>query len=116
LTGNALSKAYAGSDVFFFPSDTETFGNVTLEAMASGLPCLVADAQGSKSLVDHNENGFLIPVSKKKKFISRAEELVKDAELRRRLGQKSFEKAQNYTWDKINSTLLTHYYEVLGNE
>ena len=116
LTGNALSKAYAGSDVFFFPSDTETFGNVTLEAMASGLPCLVADAQGSKSLVDHNENGFLIPVSKKKKFISRAEELAKDAELRRRLGQKSFEKAQNYTWDKINSTLLTHYYEVLGNE
>lgn len=114
LTGDKLARAYASSDVFFFPSDTETFGNVTLEAMASGLPCLVADAQGSKSLVTHDENGYLIPVSEKERFLDRAETLANDETLRKRLGKNSFEKAQNYTWEKINSGLLDHYIEVLG--
>jgi glycosyltransferase involved in cell wall biosynthesis len=114
LTGDDLARAYASSDVFFFPSDTETFGNVTLEAMASGLPCLVANAQGSKSLVDHDENGFLISKGNEERFIMRAEQLVDDEKLRRRLGERSVEKAQDYTWEKINSELLKNYKEVLG--
>jgi glycosyltransferase involved in cell wall biosynthesis len=113
LTGEDLARAYASSDVFFFPSDTETFGNVTLEAMASGLPCLVADAQGSKSLVDHNENGYLISVDNERRFLSCAEKLTTDKLLRRRLGENSLEKANNYTWEKINSDLLDNYLEVL---
>jgi len=114
LTGDELARAYANSDVFFFPSDTETFGNVTLEAMASGLPCLVADAQGSKSLVDHDENGYLISVSERSRFLSYAETLAKDSTLRNRLGENSLQKAQNYTWEKINTELLNHYKEVVG--
>jgi len=114
LIGDELARAYASSDVFFFPSDTETFGNVTLEAMASGLPCLVADAQGSRSLVGHDENGYLIPVSEKNRFSSCAETLTNNYALRQRLGKSSLEKAQNYTWEKINAGLLNHYKEVLG--
>ena len=59
LDGEDLATAYASSDLFVFPSDSESFGNVTLEAMASGLPCVCADATGSRSLVVDGETGFL---------------------------------------------------------
>lgn len=115
LKGDELARAYASSDIFFFPSDTETFGNVTLEAMACGLPCLVADAQGSKSLVDHDENGYLVSVENEAGFLTYAEKLAKDEELRKKLGENSLKKAMNYTWDKINADLLNSYMNVLEN-
>lgn len=115
LKGDELACAYASSDVFFFPSDTETFGNVTLEAMACGLPCLVADAQGSKSLVDHGDNGFLVPVENETGFFLYAEKLAKDEELRIKLGESSLKKAAKYTWEKINTDLLDSYKDVLEN-
>lgn len=113
LTGEELAHAYASSDVFFFPSDTETFGNVTLEAMACGLPCLVADAQGSKSLVNHGENGYLVQVENEDSILAYAEKLVQDEQLRKRLGENSLQKAMNYTWDKVNSDLFASYLDVL---
>lgn len=116
MTGENLARSYASSDVFFFPSDTETFGNVTLEAMASGLPCLVADAAGSKSLVTHNVNGFLIPVEDEEKFLESAEALATNKELRKRMGEASLERSKNYTWSKINSGLLKCYTEVLKQD
>jgi phosphatidylinositol alpha 1,6-mannosyltransferase len=114
ITGEELAKAYASSDIFLFPSDTETFGNVTLEAMTSGLPCVVADAVGSKSLVDHGRNGYLVPVSEPAAFISVVSELVADEELRRKMGRESVEISKNYTWDQINMKLLSYYDEVLS--
>lgn len=113
ITGEELAKAYASSDLFLFPSDTETFGNVTLEAMTSGLPCVVADAVGSKSLVDHGRNGYLIPVSEQDKFITAVSELADNKELRMEMGRVSVKKSKNYTWDQINSKLLSYYHEVL---
>lgn len=114
LSGEKLSKAYASSDLFFFPSDTETFGNVTLEAMASGLPCIVADATGSKSLVDHGENGFLAPVEKKERFFDYVEQLILDDQLRKNMAQKSLEKAATYSWKVINGKLLACYKEAVN--
>ena len=113
LGGTDLATAYASSDVFFFPSDTETFGNVTLEAMASGLPAVVADATGSRSLVEDGENGFVIPVESTDKFYTFIDKLVTDTELRIRMGQVGLEKSKSYSWDAINNNLVGYYREVL---
>lgn len=116
LKGDELATAYASSDIFFFPSDTETFGNVTLEAMASGLPAVVANATGSKSLVNHGENGFRAPVEKPDKFFTFIEKLIVDAKLREEMSKASLEKSKKYSWDSINGKLLDYYKEVLEIE
>ncbi|MFA6087119.1 glycosyltransferase family 4 protein [Mucilaginibacter sp.] len=62
FTGKAdhtyLSVLYASADIFLFPSVSETYGNVVLEAMASGLPCIIADGGGSKDFIQQGFNGF----------------------------------------------------------
>ena len=59
LTGEALAKAYASADVFVFPSTTDTFGNVIIEAQASGLPVIVSDLGGPKELVEDGVSGIV---------------------------------------------------------
>src|SRR5206468_5243729 len=59
LTGNDLATAYASADIFVFPSTTDTFGNVILEAQACGLPVIVSDSGGPKELVEDRTNGFI---------------------------------------------------------
>ncbi len=113
LKGEELSSAYANSDIFFFPSDTETFGNVTLEAMASGLPCLVADAVGSKSLVAQNKNGFLGDVNDPETFKKYLKKLVDDSDLRQQMSAESLTRAEDYSWESINNNLLGYYQEIL---
>lgn len=68
LTGTDLAEVYANSDLFVFPSISETFGNVTLEAMASGVAVVVAESPGSSSLVNHKVNGCVIPATKLQDF------------------------------------------------
>jgi glycosyltransferase involved in cell wall biosynthesis len=114
-TGEDLGRAYASSDVFLFPSHTETFGNVTLEAMASGLPCIVADAIGSKSLVDHGVNGYHAEKENVKDFTTKLKMMVEDEERRLKMGEKSRELAMNYQWDTINGGLVENYREALNN-
>lgn len=114
LEGEELAASYASSDIFFFPSDTETFGNVTLEAMASGLPCVVADATGSKSLVEDKENGYVVPVENRDDFYDSLKQLINDNILRKSMGASSLEKSKHYTWSAINNRLLKFYKEVLS--
>ena len=116
LEGNDLAKAYASSDIFFFPSDTETFGNVTLEAMASGLPCVVADATGSRSLVEHDVSGFVIPVERLDKFYTFIEKLINKENLRVKMSASAVKKAEEYSWQAVNNHLLTYYREVLESK
>jgi phosphatidylinositol alpha 1,6-mannosyltransferase len=115
LKGEELARAYASADVFLFPSHTETFGNVTLEAMASGLPCVVADAIGSKSLVDDGVNGFWAEKENTEDFTEKLAKVVEDSELRIKMGKASREMALEYQWESINSGLVKNYREVLKN-
>lgn len=116
LEGEALSRAYASSDVFLFPSETETFGNVTLEAMASGLPTVCANATGSASLVEHGETGFLAEPRNVEAFVPYVEQLITDADLRHAMGQCALERAQTFDWNAILERLLCNYYDVIGVE
>mgnify|MGYP003110485407 CR=1 FL=1 len=113
LGGEDLAKAYASSDVFLFPSHTETFGNVTLEAMSSGLPCLVANATGSKSLVEDGVNGKLAIPENCTDFTKKLSLIVENKELRSKMGKASRKKALQYEWEAINGKLLEYYKEAL---
>lgn len=111
--GEELARAYASADVFMFPSHTETFGNVTLEAMASGLPCIVADAIGSKSLVADGVNGYLAKKENVDDFTKKLKEVISDSSQRIEMGKKSREMSLEYQWDSINAGLVNNYLEVL---
>ena len=113
ITDDELYRAYASSDIFLFPSDTETFGNVTLEAMSSGLPCVVADATGSRSLVESGVNGYLAPPRDTKEFAACVNKIAQDDELREKMGKAARQKALVYSWENVNSKLLENYKEAL---
>ena len=114
ITGDDLSRAYASSDVFLFPSETETFGNVTLEAMSSGLPCVVADATGSRSLVESGVNGFLAPPRDTNGFAECVANITSDSELADDMGKAARQKALAYSWENVNGKLLDNYREALN--
>ncbi len=109
LDGEMLAIAYASSDIFVFPSETESFGNVTLEAMASGLACLCADASGSRSLVDDGVTGFLAPPGDVPAFTALLERLVRDADLRTRMGAAARAKSLTFRWDETLARMLGWY-------
>ena len=97
LEGEELARAYASGDLFPFPSVTETFGNVTLEAMASGLPVVGAKATGSSSLVDPDVTGFLATPQITDEFVAYLERLIGSVELRRKMGAAGLTQSQAYT-------------------
>jgi glycosyltransferase involved in cell wall biosynthesis len=98
LRGEELATAYASSDIFVFPSTTDTFGNVIIEAQASGLPVIVSDAGGPKELVTENENG-LITKSHDAEDLARAiRQLVVDPTSRQAMGCRARESVADRTW------------------
>jgi len=113
ITGDELSRAYASSDVFLFPSETETFGNVTLEAMSSGLPCVVADATGSRSLVESGVNGYLAPPRDTIAFAECVAKIAEDESLWEKMSKAARQKALAYSWENVNNKLLENYREAL---
>jgi glycosyltransferase involved in cell wall biosynthesis len=112
-TGEALGQALASGDIFFNPSVTETFGNVTLEAMASGLPVVAAGATGSASLVAEGVTGRLVvPTSKEADAIAFAEALAPycvDPALRAAHGAAGETRACDYSWEAINAVVADTY-------
>lgn len=114
LHGDELAAGYASSDIFFFPSVTETFGNVTLEAMASGLPAVTADATGSRSLVREAETGFLVPVDREDQMIERLVQLLTDGDMRWKFGARAREIAvSEHEWDGIFARLRSDYEDAI---
>jgi glycosyltransferase involved in cell wall biosynthesis len=110
--GPALSEAYASSDIFLFPSDTETFGNVTLEALASGLACVVADAGGSSDLVRHESTGFAVHPQRHNDWKAALVALLDDAPKRTAIATAAFEQAQHYRWENIFAQMHRLYAEI----
>lgn len=110
LEGADLARAYASADIFLFPSETETFGNVTLEAMASGLPVVCANATGSSFLVEEGVCGFLAPPQALAEPLAR---LVADPSLRARLGAAARARAERFSWAEAMRLLESYYRDAL---
>jgi glycosyltransferase involved in cell wall biosynthesis len=98
LAGLDLARAYASADVFLFPSTTDTFGNVILEAQASGLPCVVSDQGGPKDLVAHGVTGFVTHALDVKDFAAHAAQIASDPALRQRMGAAARCAVQDRDW------------------
>jgi phosphatidylinositol alpha 1,6-mannosyltransferase len=107
--GTDLGRAVASMDVLFNPSVTETFGNVTLEAMACGLPVVAAEATGSQSLVSDRASGRLIRPGAVHQFAEALREYVQQPELRALHGATGEARAHDFSWDAINQTVADTY-------
>jgi phosphatidylinositol alpha 1,6-mannosyltransferase len=113
-SGDDLGRAVASMDVFFNPSVTETFGNVTLEAMAAGVPVVAARASGAVGLVDDGVTGFLVPPTDIGGYADVIGRIVAEPGLRETMGWAGHDKAAGYKWDTINQAVLETYLEVMA--
>jgi phosphatidylinositol alpha 1,6-mannosyltransferase len=113
-TGEALARWYASGDVFVFPSTTETFGNVVVEAQASGLPTVVVDRGGPPELVEPGRTGWIARANDPVHLADRVATLLNDAGERRRMGEQARAAAALRDWGVINARLLASYREVAG--
>lgn len=117
-TGEALGAALASGDVFFNPSITETFGNVTLEAMACGLPVVAAGATGAASIVVDRQTGQLVPPGKTKvetaeRFADAIAPYCTDAAVRADHGAAGEARSLEYSWDAINQVVAEMYVRLI---
>lgn len=99
--GEALAAHYASGDAFLFPSLTETWGNVTIEAMASGLAVVAYDCAAAEEVIRHGENGLKAAPEDEAAFIAQAVTLAQSAPLQRRLGSAAAARAAQLSWDAI---------------
>lgn len=109
LQGEKLSEAYANMDVFVFPSETDTYGNVPQEAMASGVPALVTNLGGPKFIVRHGETGFI--AENVRDFVRYASELMDNPEKLSKMKQASLEFARSRSWDSVFEDVYKAYAE-----
>ena len=99
LKGEELAEAYASADAFVYASETETMGNVVLEAMASGCPVVAAKAGGIPSLLAHASTGFLYTPGDLNEAVGFVRTLLADPELRSRLGQAARHTVEERNWE-----------------
>jgi glycosyltransferase involved in cell wall biosynthesis len=116
-SGDDLADHYAAADLFAFSSLTETFGNVVLEALASGLPVIALRAGGIGDIVQSGVDGLLLdPDTTPDAFARSVMTLVDDVDLRSRFAAAARAYAISQSWDTIMEGLRNHYVQVSGQE
>ena len=113
LRGQALAEHSASADLFLMPSVTETFGNVTTEAMASGLPVLAFDYAAAADLIKDGINGRVAPLGDSEAFVRAAVALAAEPGLRMRIGVEARRTALELDWKRIVQNFETVLYEVM---
>lgn len=99
LKGETLARAYANLDLFIFPSHTDTFGNVVLEAQASGVPAIVSDQGGPKFIIANGETG--LTVKTEKDFLQAAIHLMAEPELHAQMREAARQRACRASWENV---------------
>ncbi len=100
-TGEALAQHYASGDIFLYPSLTETYGNVTVEAMASGLATIAYDYAAARQHIRHDMNGLLVPFDDTAAFVTQAKALITDMARVQRLRHAARHTVETLTWEHI---------------
>ena len=113
-SGDDLGRAVASMDVLFNPSVTETWGQVTSEAMAAGVPVVAARATGAMDLLEDGRTGFLVTARDVDGYAAAIARLVDDRDLRSAMGHAAHERARDFRWDLANGAVLQAYREVLA--
>jgi glycosyltransferase involved in cell wall biosynthesis len=114
LQGAELASAYASADVFTFPSDTETFGNVVLEAMACQLPVIATTLGGQVDLVRHGQTGLLFEPDDVDTLVAHLNAYREDPSLRGEHGRAGLAAARERTWPRQVAALIQHYEAAIG--
>jgi glycosyltransferase involved in cell wall biosynthesis len=112
LKGEDLAQAYASADIFAFPGANETFGNVILEAMSSGLPVVVPDSGGLLDFVEAGVNGVLFESENPDSFIDSFRSLLRNPVEARGMGRSGRIKAESMSWDQVNEFAFNQFIAV----
>ncbi len=110
LRGADLARAYADMDLFVFPSHTDTFGNVVLEALSSGVPAIVTPDGGPKYIVRDQETGFIVPDSG---FVEAIAALAEDRDRLRQMREAARAYALTCSWDAVFDRVYEGYQDAL---
>jgi glycosyltransferase involved in cell wall biosynthesis len=112
LRGEALSAAYANMDLFVFPSHTDTFGNVVLEAMASGVPAIVTPSGGPRTIVRDGETGRIVP---DEEFAAAVSGVLADPVRHADMRQAARAYAETASWDSVFEGVYAGYAPLLSH-
>jgi len=96
-----LAILYASADAFVFPSVSETYGNVVVEALASGLPCVIANGGGSASLIQHGKNGFKCQPENAAGYVYYLKKILSDASLKKNLVIEGLSYVGQLDWNRL---------------
>ncbi|MEJ2542932.1 MAG: glycosyltransferase, partial [Calditrichaceae bacterium] len=113
--GQQLSEIFASSDIFVFPSTTETFGNVILEAYASGLPVVCANEGGVVDLIMDGYTGFITEAKNTTDIAEKVDILLSNPDLRKQYGKNALQFAKRFNWSTINKRLISSYQRIIHN-
>lgn len=116
LEGAALGRAVASADILINPSVTEAFGNVNLEAMASGLAVVSADVPSASALIADGRTGWLVPPQAPAAYAHAALTLMREAPLRRAIGVAASREAARYRWDDVLAGVAADYRRCLARK
>jgi glycosyltransferase involved in cell wall biosynthesis len=112
-SGTTLAESFASSDIFVFPSTTETFGLVTLEAMASRLAPVAAKAGGAEELLEHGKSGLLAEPFSAGDLARKVEWLLDYPRYRQKISEQAYVRAHEYRWETIHGRLFSNYSDVI---
>lgn len=109
LSQDNLAQVYSDCDIFLFPSESETYGNVVVEAMSCGLPTICADGGGPKSFIKNGVNGLKVSPFIVEEYVASIDSLLKDDKLNERLIESGLAYAKSKDWD----ALVKRFYSIL---
>nr|WP_294940750.1 glycosyltransferase family 1 protein [uncultured Mucilaginibacter sp.] len=111
-----LAVLYASADVFLFPSVSETYGNVVLEAMASGLPCVIAGGGGSADFIEHGVNGFKCEPYNPRDYVEKICIVLANETLKQQFAEEGLQYSSTFSWDALAAIYFDDIVELAGHQ